>query len=179
MNQFLERKNKAMNILVKLMILMMCVLFVLYIYFSIKSIRYHSFNNENPYSDKAGILFSWLILVSIIRAAFEINNPYIIMIFLIIGTIINIWVTFTKFFERKAIKTILYNELIHVWQQDLTGFKKCMSREEQIKFLKSVKLNKESATRENGMPIIEQISLIHNDEDLKKYEPILRKEIKL
>ena len=100
MNQFLERKNKAMNILVKLMILMMCVSFVLYIYFSIKSIRYHSFNNKNPYSDKEGILFSWLMLVSIIRAAFEINNSYIIMTFLIVGTIINIWVTFTKFFEK-------------------------------------------------------------------------------
>lgn len=90
-----------MNILVKLMILMMCVSFVLYIYFSIKSIRHHSFNNENPYSDKAGILFSWLMLVSIIRAAFEINNSYIIMTFLIVGTIINIWVTFTKFFEKR------------------------------------------------------------------------------
>jgi hypothetical protein len=101
MNQFLERKNKAMNILVKLMILMMCVSFVLYIYFSIKSIRYHSFNNKNPYSDKAGILFSWLMLVSIIRAAFEINNSYIIMTFLIVGTIINIWVTFTKFFRKR------------------------------------------------------------------------------
>lgn len=179
MNQFLGRKNKAMNILAKLMILMMCVSFVLYIYFSIKSIRYHSFNNENPYSDKAGILYIWIGLVLIIWAVFKIKNPYIIMIFLIVGTIINIWVTFTKLFERKAIRAILYNELIHVWQQDLTGFKKCMNREEQIKFLKSVKMNKESATKENGMPIIEQISLINNDEDLKKYKPILRKEIKL
>ena len=49
-----------------------------------------------------------------------------------------------------------------------------MNREEQIKFLKSVKMNKESLIRENGMPIIEQISLIDNDDDLKKYEPILR-----
>ncbi len=163
-----------MDILAKLMILMMCISFVLYIYFSIKSIIYHSYNNENPYSDKAGILFSWLMLVSITRAAFKINNLIIITTFLIVGTIINIWVTFTKFFEKKAIKTILYDELIHVWEQDLTDFKKHMSREEQIKFLKSVKINKESATRENDMPTIEQISLINNDEDLKRYEPILR-----
>lgn len=164
-----------MDILAKLMILMMCISFVLYIYFSIKSIIYHSSNNENPYSDKAGILFSWLMLVSITRTAFKINNPIIIITtFLIVGTIINIWVTFTKFFEKKAIRTILYDELIHVWEQDLTDFKKHMSREEQIKFLKSVKMNKESLIRENGMPIIEQISLINNDEDLKRYEPILR-----
>lgn len=101
MNQFLERKNKAMNILVKLMILMMCVSFVLYIYFSIKSIRYHSFNNENPYSDKAGILYIWIGLVLIIWAVFKIKNPAIIMIFVIVGTIINIWVTFTKFFRKR------------------------------------------------------------------------------
>lgn len=174
MSQFLERKNKTMAILVKLMILMMCISFVLYIYFSIKSIRYHSSDSENPYSDKAGILFSWLMLVSITRAAFKIKNPVIIMIFVIVGTIINIWITFTKFFEKKAIRTILYDELIHVWEQDLTDFKKHMNREEQIKFLKSVKMNKESLIRENGMPIIEQISLIDNDDDLKKYEPILR-----
>lgn len=164
-----------MGILVKLMILMMCISFVLYIYFSIKSIIYHSSDGENPYSDKAGILFSWLMLVSITRAAFKINNPIIIATtFLIVGTIIDIWVTFTKFFEKKTIRTILYNELIHVWQQDLTDFKKHMSREEQIKFLKSVRINKESLIRENGMPIIEQISLINNDDDLKRYEPILK-----
>lgn len=163
-----------MDILAKLMILMMCISFVLYIYFPIKSIRYHSSDNENPYSDKAGILFSWLMLVTITRAAFKMNNPIIITTFLIVGTIINIWVTFTKFFEKKAIRTILYNELIHVWEQDLTDFKKHMNREEQIKFLKSVRINKESATRENGMPIIEQISLINNDDDLKRYEPILK-----
>lgn len=174
MSQFLERNNKAMDILARLMILMMCISFVLYIYFSIKSIRYHSSDNENPYSDKAGILFSWLMLVSITRAAFKMNNPIIITTFLIVGTIINIWVTFTKFFEKKAIRTILYDELIHVWEQDLTDFKKHMNREEQIKFLKSVKMNKESLIRENGMPIIEQISLINNDEDLQRYEPILR-----
>lgn len=163
-----------MAILVKLMILMMCISFVLYIYFSIKSIRYHSSDNENPYSDKAGILFSWLMLVTITRVAFKMNNLIIITTFLIVGTIINIWVTFTKFFEKKAIRTILYNELIHIWEQDLTDFKKHMNREEQIKFLKSVRINKESATRENGMPIIEQISLINNDDDLKRYEPILK-----
>lgn len=163
-----------MAILVKLMILMMCISFVLYIYFSIKSIRYHSSDNENPYSDKAGILFSWLMLVTITRVAFKMTNLIIITTFLIVGTIINIWVTFTKFFEKKAIRTILYNELIHVWEQDLTDFKKHMNREEQIKFLKSVRINKESATRENGMPIIEQISLINNDDDLKRYEPILK-----
>ncbi len=140
--------------------------------------RYPLDEDYMPYAYKAGICMAEVILL-ICVGLLEIKNIVILTVILILTIILLIWTIFTNIFHKQEEKNRLYRELIYVWnQEDLTDFQKHMSREEQIKFLKSVRINKESATRENGMPIIEQISLINNDEDLKKYEPVLRKEIK-
>ena len=170
-------------ILLRIMPVIFIICFVFYLVNAFRyreiAFRYPLNADWMPYECKAGICLAGVILLMCVDLL-EIKNLVVLIVILGLAIILLIWTIFTNIFHKQEEKNRLYRELIYVWnQEDLTDFQKCMSREEQIKFLKSVKMNKESATKENGMPIIEQISLINNDEDLKKYEPILRKEIKL
>lgn len=54
-----------------------------------------------------------------------------------------------------------------------------MSREEQIAFLKSIKKTQTVSINGKEEEIYEEIHLIADDAQLKFFEPILRKEIKL
>lgn len=127
-----------------------------------------------PYECKARICFIGVLLL-LCTDLLEIKNPTILIVILVLSIILLIWTIFTKVFHKQEEKNRLYAELIYVWnQEDLTDFQKNMSREEQIAFLKSLKRTLHIQGKEEE--VYDEVSLITNDEQLKVFEPILRKE---
>jgi hypothetical protein len=143
---------------------------------------------DSPSTDKGCIcaIISFINVVCFI--GFEINNSIFTTILIIIEAPILIWTVFTKCFNKFENKKMLYSELLYIYnQENLTDFKKHMTRKEQIEFLKSIKVECLDRTREeninsNGEKVVatkdiyQYIPLIENEEDLKYWEDILRKE---
>lgn len=143
---------------------------------------------DSPSTDKGCIcaIISFINVVCFI--GFEINNSIFTTILIIIEAPILIWTVFTKYFNKFENKKKLYSELLYVYnQEDLTDFKKHMTHKEQIEFLKSIKVECLDRTRKeninsNGEKVVttkdiyQYIPLIENEEDLKYWEDILRKE---
>ena len=104
----------------------------------------------------------------------EIKNFIILTVILGLTIILLIWIIFTDIFHKQEEKNRLYRELIYVWnQEDLTDFQKHMSREEQIAFLRAIK---KTISLDGKEEIYDEVPLIAYDEQLKLFEPILRKE---
>lgn len=126
-----------------------------------------------PYECKASICLAGVILLMCVDLL-EIKNFIILTVILGLTIILLIWIIFTDIFHKQEEKNRLYRELIYVWnQEDLTDFQKHMSREEQIAFLKAIKTTISFDGKEE---IYEEVPLIADDEQLKLFEPILRKE---
>lgn len=135
--------------------------------------RYPLDENYMPYVYKAGICLAGVILLICVRLL-EIKNIVILTVILVLTIILLVWTIFTKVFHKQEEKNRLYRELIYVWnQEDLTDFQKHMSREEQIAFLKAIK---KTISLDGKEEIYDEVPLIADDEQLKLFEPILRKE---
>lgn len=129
-----------------------------------------------PYECKASICLAGVILLMCVDLL-KIKNLAILIVILGLTIILLIWTIFTNVFYNHEEKNRLYRELIYVWnQEDLTDFQKHMSREEQIAFLKSIKKIRTIRLNEKEEKIYDEIHLIADDEQLKLFEPILRKE---
>lgn len=164
-------------ILLRIMPVIFMILFTFYLVDAIKyhniAFRYSLNADWMPYVYKAEIclagVFS-LIFVDLL----EIKNFIILTVILGLTIILLIWIIFTDIFHKQEEKNRLYRELIYVWnQEDLTDFQKHMSREEQITFLKAIK---QTISLDGKEEIYEEVPLIADDEQLKLFEPILRKE---
>lgn len=164
-------------ILLRIMPVIFMILFTFYLVDAIKyhniAFRYPLNADWMPYVYKAEIclagVFS-LIFVDLL----EIKNFIILTVILGLTIILLIWIIFTDIFHKQEEKNRLYRELIYVWnQEDLTDFQKHMSREEQITFLKAIK---QTISLDGKEEIYEEVPLIADDEQLKLFEPILRKE---
>lgn len=173
------------NIIITLMLIIPILMFCIYYCFAV---RKEENIWDNPSIDKGCIC----LIIGFINfgcfIGFEINNSIFTTILIIIEVPILIWAVFTKYFNKFENKKRLYSELLYIYnQEDLTDFKKHMNREEQIKLLKSIKIECLDRTREeninsNGEKVVttkdiyQYIPLIENEEDLKYWEDILRKE---
>lgn len=164
-------------ILLRIMPVIFIICFVFYLVnaFRYREIAFRYLINAGwmPYVYKAEIclagVFS-LIFVDLL----EIKNFIILAVILGLTIILLIWIIFTDIFHKQEEKNRLYRELIYVWnQEDLTDFQKHMSREEQITFLKAIK---QTISLDGKEEIYEEVPLIADDEQLKLFEPILRKE---
>lgn len=164
-------------ILFKILPVIFAILFMLYVIiaFRYREIAFRYLLNADwmPYVYKAEIclagVFS-LIFVDLL----EIKNFIILTVILGLTIILLIWIIFTDIFHKQEEKNRLYRELIYVWnQEDLTDFQKHMSREEQIAFLKAIK---KTISLDGKEEIYDEVPLIAYDEQLKLFEPILRKE---
>lgn len=172
----------VLNILTILMIVISLIMFIIYY---IDYIKYEAPGYKNPYIDKSFICLFCMIFLIFSKSTVKSSIANVLI--LVVGIVIFIWAVFTKVFDKKAEKNELYDELIYaLHQEDLTNFKKHMSREEQITFLKNIKTTieyneKEENVDENGNKVVttkttyEEVPLIENDEQLKEFEPILRK----
>lgn len=172
----------VLNIMTILMIFISLIMFTIYY---INYIKYEAPGYKNPYIDKAWICLFYITFLIFIKST--VKNSIVDILILVVGIIILTWTVFTKVFDKKAEKNELYDELIYAMnQEDLTDFKKHMSREEQITFLKNIKTTieyneKEETIDKNGNKVVttkttyEEVPLIENDDELKEFEPILRK----
>lgn len=164
-------------ILLRIMPVIFMILFTFYLVDTIKyreiAFRYPLYEDYMPYECKARMCFIGVLLLLCINLL-EIKNFIILTVILVFTIILLIWIIFTDIFYKQEEKNRLYRELIYVWnQEDLTDFQKNMSREEQIAFLKAIK---KTISFDGKEEIYEEVPLIANDEQLKLFEPILRKE---
>lgn len=162
-------------------IFIICFVFCLVNAFRYREIAFRYPLNADwmPYECKAGICLAGVILLMCVDLL-EIKNLVVLIVILGLTIILLIWTIFTNVFHKQEEKNRLYRELIYVWnQEDLTDFQKHMSREEQIAFLKSIKKTQTVSINGKEEEIYEEIHLIADDAQLKFFEPILRKEIKL
>lgn len=152
----------------------MPVIFILFFaVYMINAFRYPLDEDYMPYVYKAGICLAGVILLICVHLL-EINNIVILTVILVLTVVLLIWTIFTNIFHKQEEKNRLYRELIYVWnQEDLTDFQKHMSREEQIAFLKAIK---KTISLDGKEEIYDEVPLIADDEQLKLFEPILRKE---
>jgi hypothetical protein len=163
-------------ILLRIMPVIFIICFVFYL---VNAFRYPLNADWMPYECKAGICLAGVILLMCVDLL-EIKNLVVLIVILGLTIILLIWTIFTNVFHKQEEKNRLYRELIYVWnQEDLTDFQKHMSREEQIAFLKSIKKTQTVSINGKEEEIYEEIHLIADDAQLKFFEPILRKEIKL
>lgn len=156
-------------------IFIFCFIFYLVNAFKYREIafRYPLDADWMPYECKAGICLAGVVLLMCVDLL-EIKNFIILAVILVVTIILLVWTVFTNIFYKHEEKNRLYRELIYVWnQEDLTDFQKHMSREEQIAFLKAIK---KTISFDGKEEIYEEVPLIADDEQLKLFEPILRKE---
>lgn len=170
-------------ILLRIMPVIFIICFVFYLVNAFRyreiAFRYPLNADWMPYECKAGICLAGVILLMCVDLL-EIKNLVVLIVILGLTIILLIWTIFTNVFHKQEEKNRLYRELIYVWnQEDLTDFQKHMSREEQIAFLKSIKKTQTVSINGKEEEIYEEIHLIADDAQLKFFEPILRKEIKL
>lgn len=164
-------------ILLRIMPVIFMILFTFYLVDVIKyhniAFRYPLNADWIPYECKARMCFIGVLLLLCVDLL-EIKNPIILTVILVLTIILLIWTIFTNIFHKQEEKNRLYRELIYVWnQEDLTDFQKHMSREEQIAFLKAIK---KTISLDGKEEIYDEVPLIADDEQLKLFELILRKE---
>lgn len=164
-------------ILLRIMPVIFIICFVFYLVNAFRyreiAFRYPLYEDYMPYECKARMCFIGVLLLLCVNLL-EIKSPIILTVILILTIILLIWIIFTNIFHKNEEKNRLYAELIYIWnQEDLTDFQKHMSREEQIAFLKAIK---KTISLDGKEEIYDEIPLIANDEQLKLFEPILRKE---
>lgn len=164
-------------ILLRIMPVIFIICFVFYLVNAFRyreiAFRYPLNADWMPYECKARMCFIGVLLLLCVDLL-EIKNFIILTVILVVTVILLIWTVFTNIFHKQEEKNRLYRELIYIWnQEDLTDFQKHMSREEQIAFLKAIK---KTISLDGKEEIYEEVPLIADDEQLKLFEPILRKE---
>lgn len=183
------------NILEKTIIIMIIAPIIMStIYLLLGLIKYDF--GYNYLLNKAFIGLAWFITIMTLIFGFKVSNPILIMILFIMEMIILIWTIFTNFFKKNyeiscenSKRNELYDEIMNMCNVDsynINIFKNHMNRAEQIEFLKELKYEDIEETvdetkDENGNKVIiikkifKKCQFIEDDEDLKKYESILKK----
>lgn len=183
------------DILEKIIIIMIIAPIIMStIYLLLGLIKYNF--GYNYLLNKAFIGLAWFITIMTLIFGFKVSNPILIMILFIMEIIILIWTIFTNFFKKNyeimcenSKRNELYDEIIDMCNVDsynINIFKNHMNRTEQIEFLKGLKYEDIEETvdetkDENGNKVIitketiKKYPFLEDDEDLKKYESILKK----